>query len=129
MTVNDLVGIPYIKSGDKLTGADCWGIVLLAHEHLYDRVIPVLRNFYAGADKRATAAKVEIVSGNWAREDKAKNGDVVVMYDINNQPTHFGVFVDNHVLHSTKAHGASRIDRISVIIKQFKKLEFYRWQS
>lgn len=128
MHANALTGIPYVKGGADLLGANCWGIVLLAFNLIFEKPIQIYEGSVASGEELATIITSECNSRDWRRIEDQEIGAVVVMYNRSTKrPEHMGVMtVLGRVLHTCKHHGSVQT-RLRVIKRLFSKVEFYRY--
>jgi len=132
MTINELVGIPWIKGGYKRSGVDCWGLIILALDELYGIKISAHKGSKACGDEMSRLASLEACKSEWKLVENLtyKPGDVILMY--RKRPTHVGLYVGGgRVLHSLGGGFAkvSSIQQVDDMKIAFRKLEFYRWRS
>lgn len=130
---NNYVGIPWVKGGYSHSGCDCWGLVLLILDELYDIKINEYVGSKASGDKLTEIIFSEIASNKWKKIDIARKSDVVVMYDKRTKlPNHVGVYIgDDLIIHSPDSghHKLSQIHNFRILKRVFSKLEYYRYDN
>lgn len=114
IALRDLIGVPYLDRGRALDGADCFGLVRLAYQRLYDIDLPDFLGAYASAEEEAEVARA-IRGGRsaWRRVSPPAPGDVVLCwYTDPAQPSHLGVYLGGRQMLSTRGGvgGARRED-------------------
>lgn len=128
--LNQYIGIPWVKGGHSLQGADCWGLVLLIQAGVHGVVIQRHKGAKAAGDDLAEIIEGEEGNGVWV-ECGPEDGAVVVMDSkITGRPEHVGVYIAGEgVLHSVAAtaNGHSSIAPLRVILRAFKAVRFYRY--
>ena len=131
MTINNYIGIPWVKGGNKTTGCDCWGLVLLVLNDVYNINI----NKFVGAkhegDQLSDVIDNESAQPEWLKVDNPQAGDVCVMtVRSTNRPEHVGVYIGgDKLLHSPGRHNCnvSCVSQLRIMQRLYKKLEFYRY--
>ncbi len=131
MTLNDFVGVPWIQGGNQLSGADCWGLVLLIYKHIYK--IDINKHVGATHEGEQLADVIAAESGEpmWSPvRDHPRCGDVAVIYVRGtNRPEHVGVYIANgNVLHSPGGaqRGVSCVTTEKAMLRVYKKIEHFR---
>ena len=92
MTVNELIGIPWLDRGRSLQGCDCWGLIYLAYKHLYQIMLPTFTDASA-ADVAEVARMIDTERGSpWTEVDVTRHrlGDVALFRQELKVPTHVG---------------------------------------
>lgn len=129
MDINELVGIPWVKGGYTIEGADCWGLVLIACSRLR---IPI--NIYKGS--KASGVELsdiiikESLSDRWEQIKKPEPISICTMTSNSGKPEHIGLCFDGkNVLHSLGSNGvgSSIITSIKALDRFYHKLEFYKY--
>lgn len=125
MDVNDLVGVPWVSGGSSLSGADCWGLVLLASREIYGVDIGRYEGAEFRGEKLTEIINWEAGSSDWIETQLPRAGDVVTM-----GTEHIGIMVTtSQVLHSLhgKANGASTVQLFAALNKVYKDMRAYRY--
>ena len=114
--VAEYVGIPWLKHGRTRAGCDCYGLIYLVYQEVFDIALPS----YAGVvdpDEQAEVAAIlsqEIPLSGWEPvpiHDPRELGDAVVMR-IMGEPWHVGLVVSRtQFLHAQTDH-ATVVDRL-----------------
>jgi len=133
VTYNDFVGIPWVKGGYTISGADCWGLTILVLREVYDIVVNEYNGSKAFGEELTNIINDETHSNRWDKVDIPVPGDVCVMISkITGKAGHMGVFVGHgSVLHSPDEGGkmVSSIHSVRVLNRAFCRLEYYRYDS
>jgi len=131
MTVNALVGIPWLRGGDSVEGADCWGLTRIAMRELYGVHLDPFEGELPRGRDLANAIMSATDTDTWARVDTILEGDVVTM-SVKKYPHHVGVCVGGGmVLHTLEAagSGASVVMSLRDIQKVHREVVGYRHVS
>ena len=133
VTFNDYTGIPWVKGGYDVSGADCWGLTILVLRDVYGVVIPEYNGSEASGNELTDIIDGETGSDRWCRVDTPVPGDVCVMISRSTgKACHMGVFVGHgSVLHSPDEGGkmVSSIHPVRILNRAFCRLEYYRYDS
>lgn len=129
---NDYIGIPWECGKASFEGADCWGLVSMVYMGIFNiKLAHFDVNDIDNPEK--TTHKIEEIRDNsnaWEKTDTPNEGDVVMMIGRQSlRPEHVGVYIGKgKILHSmTRETGQSEIHPVKLMIKLFKRLEFYRY--
>lgn len=112
--VDKLLGTPYVDGGRKESGADCWGLCVLAYK--YDLGVD-LEKFqdvaYVSRDTaEPTKESVELIKAGWLgtlfkEVDTPRRGDLIIVR-VAGMPIHIGYMLSSsEMLHSSKKSGVS----------------------
>jgi len=129
---NEYIGIPWVCGAATFEGADCWGLVSMVYMGLFNIQ---LGHFEVDDidDPKKTMNKIEEIRDNsdsWEKTDTPSEGDVVMMISRTTfRPEHVGVYIGNgKILHSmTRETGQSEIHPVKLMVKLFKRLEYYEY--
>lgn len=132
--INKYIGIPWVRGGAEITGADCWGLVLMVLSDVYGVEVQNRKGCCAMGAELAQVIDEETGSSDW-QECSYRDGAVAVMVDrTTKRPEHVGICVwhgtgERMVLHSisTRANGASKITPLPVIERAFLKVRFFEY--
>ncbi len=128
--LGDFVGIPYVKGGDTMAGADCWGVVLLALEAVHGIKVDDQRNCKAEGSALSDIIDETSSASHWEQVYEPQDGDVVVMVSRHTlRPEHVGLYGGGFILHSLTARAdcVSELHPLKSIKRCFHRLEFYRY--
>lgn len=130
---NDFVGVPWLKGGCDISGADCWGLFVLVSREVYGLVVNEYNGSKASGDELTAIINDETASSRWDRVDIPRPGDAVVMYQRKTGiPRHIGIFVEgSNILHSPDESGkmVSQIHSVRLLNRAFMRLEYYRYDN
>ena len=131
MKLNELIGIPWIQGGNKLSGCDCWGLVVLTMKHIYK--IDIEKHIGAKHEGEELAQVIDDESNepDWVKIDgQVCAGDVAVVHVRGTgRPEHVGVYIGGgNILHSPGGaqRGVSCITSEKVMLRVYKKIEYFR---
>lgn len=127
MQIQDLIGVPYESRGRSELGADCWGIIMLASEHIYGQRVPDYSEYRDSTDKHQTEPLFE-ARHNWQQVpfEAILPGDVIVLR-IMGHSSHAGIYVgDGKMLHTLGGRD-SCIERLASSSWQNRIEGIYRW--
>lgn len=134
LAANDYVGIPWVRGGGDISGADCWGLTVLVIREVYGIDIEQYGGSKASGEELTGIIESELSKDYWQPPSLIKPGDMCMMYSRKSGfPSHMGVFIgDGMVIHSpepSKPDGVSisQIHPIRVLNRAYLKLEFYRY--
>ena len=129
--VNEYIGIPFVKGGRSLKGADCWGLVIIIMEEQFNVLVPHKNEFSYGTKEEIEEAAAAIIHEAdkpiWKEipVEDALAGDIVLMR-IANLPLHTGVVVaPKHMLHTEK-NIDSMFERYDNLLWSNRVLGMYR---
>ena len=94
--------IPHASGGAAWSGADCWGIVELYYRHILGIELNEREGIIPGHVGLQQGFKQAV---RWVEVDAPEEGDLVIMRAFGLTAGHVGVFVEGHVLHSTRRAG------------------------
>lgn len=129
MDINDLVGIPWIKGGHSIDGADCWGIVLIACSRL-GIPIDIYKGSKACGDELSNIITKESLSDRWEKIEIPEPLSICTMTSDSGKPEHIGFCFDGkNILHSLGSNGigSSIITSVKALERFYHKLEFHRY--
>lgn len=131
---NKFVGIPWKCGAAKMSGADCYGILIMVYKKLFNIEISHFDPAQICNDELTTFKIEQTINSDprWLLIDEPAVGDAVVMIDrVTGRPDHVGVFIGNSlVLHSlTRNNGSSTVHDFKFLNRIFKRLDFYRYVS
>ena len=120
------VGVKWVKGGYSLkTGADCWGIVVIAMKELFGKTIKECKGCQDDGLKLHDTITRE--TQRYKKVDNPTAGAIVVMYN-KHIAEHVGICLDSkNVLHSINT--SSSINNIRVLKRVFKQVEYYTCQD
>lgn len=127
--ISDLVGIPYVRKGRAIKGADCFGLVKLYYKHILNIDIEDV-NIDDSQTRKIFANYLREISRNWKQSTCVKHSVVAMATDVKhpNLITHFGVMLDDkHMLHTDK-NSNSHVIKITHDLVKNKIKGFYQWQ-
>ena len=132
-TFNDFTGVPWVRGGHTVAGADCWGLTIMVLREVYGINVREYNGSQATGEELTEIINNEINSSRWDRIDIPSPGDVCVMVSrITGKSGHMGVFVGHgSVLHSPDEGGKmiSSIHPVRVLNRAFCRLEYYRYDT
>ena len=105
----DYVGIPFREQGRALTGADCWGLVVLVYRAVLGVELPSHAEAYVTTqDRAAIAALIKGAKGPWRdlEERQARPFDLVLMREAG-QDCHIGILAERGMVLHTEPGGAA----------------------
>lgn len=121
------IGLPYLDHGRGPVGYDCWGLVRLVYQQIFNINLPSFVDGYQSAswDVEGVAALVTHERQRWKQVSEPLEGDVVVLR-VMQRPRHVGIVINSEVmLHSLAGHD-SAIERFSP--KWSRRIDgFYRY--
>lgn len=113
MELQDLIGVPYESRGRSELGADCWGIIMLAAQHVYGQPVPDYSEYRDSTDRHQTEPLFE-ARRDWQQVplDAIMPGDVIVLR-LMGHPMHAAIYVgDGRMLHTMSGRD-SCLDRLT----------------
>ncbi len=126
ITINDLLGVPFVNGGRDLNGLDCWGLVMIVMKRLGqdfpDFNISCEDSLKINNTKSFMSNKFEVIKPN--------TGAIIGLYMDRSTPdlvAHFGVCLTHRrFIHTLKTHGVIVSD---IYHPFFKNLiaGYYRW--
>lgn len=123
----DFIGIPYVPLGRDFTGADCWGVCLLAARELFGLELP--EYFYTEADILAHACehiRHATRGPHWRALDQAQPGDIHI-FRIRGFEVHCGIDIGRgDFLHSLAGRN-SCVESLNCIMWSHCRTGTYRW--
>jgi len=134
MDYNDYIGIPWVCGQSSFEGADCWGLVSMIYMGLFNIQLAHFEIDNINNPSKTTNKIEEIRDGSnqWEKTNTPNEGDVVMMIGRQSlRPDHVGIYIGKgKILHSmTRETGQSEIHPVKLMIKLFKRLEYYRYVS
>lgn len=135
MTITDkefadkVIGKPWQRFATGPNAFDCWGLVVASFAEVDGVELPELSGYLSADLSYDDIAKVGI--GNYQLSSGA-DGDIVCMYNVNNEFVHVGRMFFGMVLHAFGTQdnpGQVKLDRIDVVRRLFNKVEFRRYAS
>ena len=117
------VGIPYVPGGRKLSGCDCWGLVVRFYEEAYNIRLPEYREGRASKD---ILGFVGVESSSWVslERDELQFGDLILIRAFGGG--HLGIYVpENKMLHTMERRD-SCIESLSSPLWSSNIIGFYR---
>jgi cell wall-associated NlpC family hydrolase len=127
--VNKMIGVPWVNRGAELTGADCWGIVVLFFKHVHGISIPIVPGYADGTTPIADGFFKQAESGYWLSQSAPSDGVVFAAFH-GEIPAHVGVITGGRCLHSPGSDdnpGAVGYHSIQTLGKIYSRLEFWRY--
>ncbi len=98
------IGVPFKPHCYDYNGWDCWGLVVMAYQELYNIDLPRYNQQYENETDKVKLFKL-FDSGKkeqWVSVDIPASGDVVIVY-MGGVPIHIGLVIDkNKMLHVEK---------------------------
>ncbi len=127
VNLDDLIGIPFVDGGRDLSGADCWGVVMLTFAK-YGISIP---DFSISCfDSLKINQKIDEQRKHWKRLEKPEVPCLIVFRTDSKNPRvccHCGVFIrSDYFLHTFKKRNAC-IEPINHILWKNKIEGFYKY--
>lgn len=124
-----VIGKPWKDRATGPNAYDCWGLVIDYFINVRGFVLPEIPGYLDVACDINTAAMQTIF-----KYDKSTgiDGDIVCMYDVNGEFAHVGIMIFGCVLHSAGSKynpGKVKIDRLEVMKRAFKTVEFRKYAS
>lgn len=124
------IGIPFVDGGRLLSGADCYGVVMLYYKNILSIDIPDVQ-ITANEPRKSFIKYLDEVNKHWTKLDKPQQHCGVALRMNTEHPrlvTHFGIMLDDHrLLHSIKPIGSHVVDIDNPTVKS--RIEgFYKWQ-
>lgn len=134
---NRYVGIPWVKGGNTIAGADCWGLFTLASNDVHGVIVKEYIGSTVTGNELSGIIETQLASENWHESSLPRDGDLAVMYDKGTRrPGHMGMFIGNGlILHSPDHDGSpvklitSSIHPVRLLKNIFHKIEFYRYDN
>lgn len=130
ITIDMFIGIPFVDRGRLLSGADCYGVVMMYYKEILGIDIPDV-NVTVNEPKKSFVTYLTEVNKHWIRLDKPEQHCGVALRLNTEHPklvTHFGVMIDNNrLLHSLRPMGSHIIRIDNPVITSYIE-GFYRWQ-
>ena len=127
---NKVIGKPWKNRATGPTAYDCWGLVVASFREVDGIELPEISGYLDSACDTDTAAKQGLHSYELSG---GENGDIVCMYNVNNEFVHVGRMFFGMVLHAggndQRSTGQVRLDRLDFIRRAFNKVEFRRYAS
>lgn len=130
--INSFIGIPWLKGGCTKEGADCWGLMLLVLNDVFNIPISAHKNSILDGDELTQAIINETYGRQWLSViGDFKHGDIVI-FAMGSHWDHIGMYLDgDSILHSygTSKTGSSSVTKANVMFRIAKKFEVYRHAS
>lgn len=117
------IGVPFKILGRSYDEWDCWGLVCMAYQEIYNIELPSYDECYQSVKQRDVIAKLcKKKKEIWHEVSKAQPGDVILVYRVG-RAMHVGLAIDrNRMLHVE--HGINTcLQRIS----EFRVEGIYRY--
>lgn len=126
--VGKFIGVPFVKGGRSLEGADCWGLVYLYYLEMGVE-IPAYDYYAIGINTRETLRKIQAEkAAHWVRIEKPQRPDVVFMRHGDLQ-SHVGVYLGGgNFLHIETGRDAA-VHNVKDWEWKHKVLGYYRPKS
>lgn len=135
MTITDkefadkVIGKPWKRFGTGSQSYDCWGLVIASFREIDGVELPELTGYLSPDLSYHDIAKNGL--GEY-RLASGEDGDIVCMYNVNNEFVHVGRMFFGMVLHAFGTQdnpGQVKLDRLDVVRRLFNKVEFRRYAS
>lgn len=106
--LGEFLRIPFAHKGRSMTGADCYGVIMLWYEkRLGIKLIDPFSDYPEGPAWRDKSLFIENYHLQWEKVESPKKYDVVLFKDKKGMVNHAGVFMGkNKFLHTSKISGA-----------------------
>jgi len=116
MSLSQYIGIPYKDHGRSRNGLDCWGLLWLIYQEIFDIDLPKLTGMYLSAEEHDDISQIiqkEIDARKpWIEVEAPDFGDAIVFAFIGN-PWHIGMITSpGMMIHVMKG--------IDVCLERFK---------
>lgn len=134
MTITDkefadkVIGKPWRNRATGPNSYDCWGLVIASFRDIDGVELPEINGYIDEGCDTNTAAEEGL---NQYELSSGVDGDIVCMYNVNNQFVHVGRILFGMVLHAAGSEqagsGQVKLDRLEVMQRAFNKVEFRRY--
>ena len=107
--VQRYIGIPFISNGRTKNGCDCYGLVRLVLNEVYDILLPELSNEYTNARVITETAKLfkEKIPVLGVKRIRAAEEKALIVMRNEGQPCHLGIAAGNGcILHTNYKTGS-----------------------
>jgi len=129
---NALVGIPWVRGGHSVNGADCWGIITLFYDYYFGTTLP---HFCGDEINTKPGVSLLIEQGReqdarWKKLEKSEPYSLALMFGRKSKrPNHIGVYLgDGMILHSLGPEGGlSEIHPLMTLQRAFYKMEYHKY--
>ncbi len=122
--VKQAIGVPFKPHCYDYNGWDCWGLVVMAYQELYNIDLPRYNKQYNNIEEKIQLFKLfdNGKKEQWVQIDVPIPGDVVIVYQ-SGIPIHIGlVYNKDKILHVKKG-----VETCLQRIKDFRIEGFYRY--
>lgn len=117
--------IPFKEQGRDYTGADCWGLIVLAYRDLFGITLPSNDEYYKDVKNYKELAEALSHREGWLPTEAPVTGDVV-LFNLSGRPFHIGLMVDEYrFLHLDLETGAT-LERVDSTLWKKRVEGFYR---
>lgn len=126
---NKVIGKPWKRFATGPNAFDCWGLVIASFNEIDGVELPELIGYLSSDLSYNDIAKNGLGDYSLA---SGEDGDIVCMYNVNNDFVHVGRMFFGMVLHAFGTQdnpGQVKLDRIDVVRRLFNKVEFRRYAS
>lgn len=121
--ITSLTQIPFIEGGRDENGCDCWGLVVVFYDKIFNKQLPFYGNVYYKNKENynKTCSDINDIVDNEGLLKETTNpkfGDIVIL-NVFGRPLHIGIIIDNtRIIHTGRNTG--------VVIE---KLTGAKWKS
>lgn len=98
--VNEYIGIPFLEHGRTMLGADCWGLIWLVYERVFNIELPsYVDDYETTKDGNGIQAIADSESEKWTAisGDSIRVGDIAV-FAIGGYNSHVGIIVSDELM-------------------------------
>lgn len=125
-----VIGKPWKNRATGPNAYDCWGLVIASFREIDGIELPQINGYLDEMCDTDTAAGQAMFQYD---ESTGKDGDIVCMYNVNGEFVHVGRMFFGMVLHAAGSEqlgtGQVKLDRLEVMKRAFKKVEFRKYAS
>lgn len=127
--INDYIGIPYKSGGRSREGLDCWGLVQMVKNEVFDEIVPAYTGYESADDRNEIKAIIQ----NKANQDRwkeipyseAKEGDIIIMSILGDR-CHAGIYVTKDFILHIRRGTESCIEQINERYSEIRIKGAYR---
>lgn len=125
--INAAVGKPWVDRSTGPDDFDCWGLVVDYFWRVEGLRLPTVEGYEDGSVSIASGFFQQVDSLLWVPTGSRKG--VVFTGFIDDQPSHVGIVLGNHVIHAYGERGKGQVYNhpLRMMHKLFNRLEFWEY--